>query len=102
MGELRVLPGSHRGGYAFAEPHESVVGAVAVPAEAGDVSLHFGDVMHGTPPPTGKHGPYRVSLLMSFAGKGARHHRGERHYNDVLLGGEGGQVASMRAMVERS
>lgn len=101
MGELRVLPGSHRGSYAFAEPHESVPGAVAVPAEPGDVSLHFGDVMHGTPPPTGKRGPYRVSLLLGFARKGARHHRGERHYNDVLLGGEGGQVASMRAAAER-
>ncbi len=101
MGELCVLPGSHRGSYAFAEPFELVPGAVAVPAEPGDVSLHFGDVMHGTPPPTGKHGPYRVSLLLSFARKGAHHHRGERHYNDVLLGGEGGQVASMRTAAER-
>jgi len=100
MGELRVLPGSHRASYAFAEPHESVTGTVAVPAGPGDVSLHFGDIMHGTPPPTGSHGPYRVSLLLSFAAKGAHHHRGERHYNDVLLGGEGGQVASMREMAK--
>ncbi|MAE95641.1 MAG: hypothetical protein CL910_13365 [Deltaproteobacteria bacterium] len=96
MGELRVLPGSHRASYAFAAPHESVAGSVAVAAEPGDVSLHFGDVMHGTPPPTAKEGPYRVSLLMGFAKKGAHHHRGERHYNDVLLGREDGQVASMR------
>jgi len=100
MGELRVLPGSHRGSYAFAEPHESVPGAVAVPAEAGDVSLHFGDVMHGTPPPTGETGPYRVSLLLGFPRKDARHHRGESHYNDVLLGSEDGQVASMRSAAE--
>jgi ectoine hydroxylase-related dioxygenase (phytanoyl-CoA dioxygenase family) len=96
MGELRVLPGSHRASYAFAAPHESVAGSVAVPAEPGDVSLHFGDVMHGTPPPTGEQGPYRVSLLLSFAAKGAYHHRGERHYNDVLLGRDDGQVASLR------
>ena len=101
MGPLEVLPGSHRGAYAFAEPHERVPGAVAVPAEAGDVSLHFGDVMHGTPPPTGEQGPYRVSLLLSFAGKGSYHHRGKRHYNDVLLGQEDGQIASLRAAAER-
>ena len=101
MGELRVLPGSHRGTYAFAEPHESVAGAVAVPAEPGDVSIHFGDVMHGTPPPTGEQGPYRVSLLLAFRRKGAYHHRGARHYNDVLLGREDGQVASLRTAAEQ-
>jgi ectoine hydroxylase-related dioxygenase (phytanoyl-CoA dioxygenase family) len=101
MGELRVLPGSHRAAYAFAEAHESVPGEVAVPAEAGDVSLHWGDVMHGTPPPTGTQGPYRVSLLLSFAKKGARNHRGDGHYNDVLLGREDGQIDSLHAIARR-
>jgi len=99
-GELRVLPGSHRGSYAFAEPHEDVPGAVAVAAEAGDVSLHCGDVMHGTPPPTAERGPYRVSLLLGFIKKGARHHRGERHYNDVLLENPDGKVSALRRVAQ--
>ena len=101
MGELRVLPGSHRSSYAFKEPYESVPGAIGVPAEAGDVSLHFGDLMHGTPPPTGEHGPYRISLLLGFPKHGAYNHRGERHYNDVLLGSTDGQIDSMSKVADR-
>jgi hypothetical protein len=58
----------------------------------------LGDVMHGTPPPTGEQGPYRVSLLLAFAAKGAYHQRGEHHYNDILLGRDDGQVAWLRNM----
>ena len=101
MGELRVLPGSERAACVFAEAHESVPGEASVPAEAGDVSLHYGDVMHGTPPLTSEHGPDRISLLLGFFRKGAWNHRGEGHYNDVLLGREGGQVEGLRAIAGR-
>jgi len=95
-GELRVLPGSHRGSYVFAEAEEDVPYGVAAPVGPGDVSLHFGDVMHGTPPPTGRQGPYRVSSLLHFRKPGMRHYVGEAKVYETLRGGGDGQVESMR------
>lgn len=92
-GELRFLPGSWRCTHGFAEATDPAAPeGVAVAAEAGDVTLHYGDGMHAAPPPTGARGPYRSSVLIGFARPGARHHRGEDHYNDVLLQRDDGQV----------
>jgi hypothetical protein len=54
--------------------------------------LHYSDVMHASLPPTSAEGPHRVSALVAFVPPDAGHHRGARHYNDVLLGRPGGQV----------
>ena len=43
-------------------------------------------------PPTSAEGPHRISVLLGFSPEGAGHHRGERHYNDVLLSREDGLV----------
>ena len=89
-GELRFLPGSHR----FACPTPGADAGISVSALAGDVSLHFGDVMHGAPPPLSENGPFRASVLMSFK-PDFENHRGDRHYNDVLLKDGDGHVSSV-------
>jgi hypothetical protein len=99
QGPLQFLPGSHRFAYGFADAGEAdMPGSVTVPATAGDVTIHVGDVMHAAPPPTAQRGPFRQSVLLSYHPR-FTHHRGERHYNDVLLGAEDGQVSHLRALV---
>ena len=74
-------------------------GSVTAPARAGDITLHIRDVMHAAPPPDSETGPFRQSVLLAFH-PDFTHHRGERHYNDVLLGAEDGQVPHLRTLVE--
>jgi hypothetical protein len=98
-GALRFLPGSWRSSYHFGEgTGDGAAQGVAPAAQPGDLTLHYGDVWHVAPPPTSSTGPFRTCALVSFARPDAYNHRGERHYNDVLLGREGGQVASLREM----
>ena len=69
-GELRMLPGSHEASCGFAEASDAnAPRGVSLAADPGDVSLHYGDIMHAAPPPTGA-GPYRQCLLS--AGPGPR------------------------------
>jgi hypothetical protein len=101
-GEIRFLPGSWKTTLPFAEagdPHAPE--GVAPPARPGDVTFHYGDGMHVAPPPTSKAGPFRCCVLMGFGRVGGRHHRGGRHYNDVLLGSEDGQIEHMRKVAAR-
>jgi hypothetical protein len=57
--------------------------------------------MHASMPPTSDEGPHRVSILLGFARPDAGNHRGERHYNDVLLGREDGQVEHLVDHVQK-
>lgn len=92
-GELRVLPGSHRGGHPFVDGRDAKAPAgVPLRVSAGDVSLHYSDLMHASMAPTSAQGPHRISALLAFVPPEAGHHRGERHYNDVLLEGTDGHV----------
>ncbi len=100
QGPLRFLPGSHKATYGFAEAMPAA--AVSVPARAGDISLHYSDVMHSAPAPTADQEPYRVSVLLSFQRKDFQHHRGDRHYNDVLLDQDDGQVEHLQKVIDRS
>lgn len=101
-GELRFLPGSHRFSHPFIDGRDDAAPrGVSVPVTAGDMTIHIGDVMHVSMPPTSDAGPHRISVLMGFASPTARHHRGERHYNDVLLGADDGQVAHLADLVTR-
>lgn len=97
LGSLLFLPGSHRACVGFFDPSE--VGApegIAVAAKAGDITLHYSDVMHAAPAPSADSGPYRESVLMNFA-PDYEQHRGGRHYNDVLLqNSDDGQVERKR------
>ncbi len=101
-GELRMLPGSWKGSYGFVEATDAAgPEGVALAAEAGDVSLHYGDVMHAAPPPEGP-GPYRASVLLNFRPPDFLHHRGEANYNDVLLQRSDGQVEHLRKAASRT
>jgi len=102
-GELRMLPGSHESSYGFIDPSDPAAPrGVSLAADPGDVSLHYGDIMHAAPPPTGKRGPYRECLLTGFARPGAYNHRGDKSYNDVLLSRDDGQVEHLTKVAERS
>ena len=69
-GELRMLPGSHVGSLGFFEATDPrAPRGVGLAADPGDVSLHYGDIMHAAPPPTGN-GPFRKCVLLSFARAG--------------------------------
>jgi ectoine hydroxylase-related dioxygenase (phytanoyl-CoA dioxygenase family) len=100
-GELKMLPGSHEASYGFADASDpDAPQGVSLAADTGDVSLHYGDIMHAAPPPTGD-GLFRECLLTGFARPGAYNHRGDKSYNDVLLSREDGQVEHLKKVAER-
>ena len=102
-GALRFLPGSWVASYGFADAGDkSAPEGVPVPAEPGDVTIHYGDGMHAAPPPTGAEGPFRSSVLVAFHQPGYEHHRGDDHYNDVLLQNADGQVDNLKTVVGRT
>ena len=101
-GAISFLPGSWNSSCGFFEANDARAPKGVTPAaEPGDVTLHYGDGMHVAPPPTSETGPFRICVLNGFRVEGAYHHRGERHYNDVLLGREDGQVEHMSAVADR-
>jgi hypothetical protein len=65
------------------------------------VTFHYGDGLHVAPPPTSTDGPFRTCALVGFQRVGAHHHLGGRHYNDILLGSEDGQVEHMTKVASR-
>jgi hypothetical protein len=103
-GALRFLPGSWQRTVGFMEATDPRAPAGAwFDARPGDVSVHYGDVMHAAPPPTrGDLDGYRISAVTGFARPGARHHRGDRSYNDVLHQREDGQIEHLAAVAGRA
>ena len=50
-------------------------------AQPGDVSIHYGDVMHAAPPPTRADlDTYRISAVTGFAHPASRNHRGANEF----------------------
>lgn len=92
-GALRFLPGSWNRACAFAEASDPrAPQGISFAAEPGDVSVHFGDVMHAAPPPERDDlGVYRISAITGFAPPDSRIHRGQS-YNEVLHRSEDGQI----------
>ena len=104
-GELRFLPGSHRGSFPFVDGKATEApDGVGLPIGPGDVTLHYSDLMHASLPPTSIAGPHRISVLMGFAPTGPSHHLGDRHYNDALLANQDGQIEHLgqRLLAERA
>ncbi len=92
-GELRMLPGSWQESYPFIDgTDERAPRGVSLPVTAGDLTMHYSDIMHASMPPTSAEGPHRISVLLGFARPDAYNHLGEESYNDVLLGDEEGQI----------
>ncbi len=103
MGELKMLPGSWTGTIGYMDPNdpEAPRGAQFL-ARPGDVSLHYGDVMHAAPPPTGVDlEQYRMSAVTGYSRPEARNHRGGTSYNDVLHGREDGQIEDLSTVADR-
>jgi hypothetical protein len=95
-GQLLVLAGSHR--YAkhwYAWGEEADLPVVALETEPGDLTLHYGDTMHSTPPPT-TGGAGRRALYFKFAEpKTFEWVPAGCHYNDALFRADPeGRVAS--------
>ena len=85
-GQLLVLAGSHRyTKHWYAWGGETDLPVVALETEPGDLTVHYGDAMHTTPPPTAD-GAGRRALYFKFA----EPHTFEWvpagcHYNDALF-----------------
>ena len=85
-GQLLVLAGSHRyTKHWYSWGNEAGLPAVALETEPGDLTVHYGDTMHTTPPPTaddaGRRALYvKFSEPHTFAWVPAG-----CHYNDVLF-----------------
>lgn len=101
-GELRMLAGSHESSYGFIDPKDpSAPKGVSLAADPGDVSIHYGDIMHAAPSPTAQEGPFRQCLLVGYARPEAYNHRGDSSYNDVLLSRDDGQVEHLADIAVR-
>lgn len=105
-GELVTLPGSWRTTHPYIDANDSKAPRGAhFRARPGDVSLHYGDVMHAAPPPTRLDlapGAYRISAVTGFAPPGARNHRGASSYNDVLHQRDDGQIEHLSKVADRA
>lgn len=103
-GELRFLPGSWDRTCPFAEATDArAPRGVAFRAEPGDVSIHYGDVMHAAPPPARADlSQYRVSAVVGFTRPDARVHIGGTSYNQVLHQREDGQIEHLAKVAERA
>jgi hypothetical protein len=101
-GDLRFLPGSWQASVAFADGDDSSAArGISLNANPGDVSLHYGDVVHAAPPPESTTGPFRASVLLGWGQPGGEHHRGEVHYNDALFQ-DGNTVPNLREKADKA
>jgi len=95
-GQLHFLAGSHHHAAQQGLPTDlDPAPTVAVDAEPGDVTVHYGHVLHAAPPPTsptaGRKAMYLgYHLPAAFAAVGPG-----QAYNDVLVNRDGGRVRSV-------
>jgi hypothetical protein len=103
-GELRFLPGSWDRSCGFMEASDArAPRGASFAAQPGDVSIHYGDVMHAAPPPTRSDlAGYRISATVGFTRPGARHHAGASSYNAVLHQREDGQIEHLAKVASRA
>jgi hypothetical protein len=95
-GQLLLMAGSHRyNKHAVDWGAEGELPVVALETEPGDLTLHFGDTMHSTPPPTSPDAGRRVLYYKFAEPKTFAWIPAHRHYNDVLFSVDAqGQVAA--------
>jgi hypothetical protein len=89
-GQLHMLAGSHSCSSHQLDPgDETRLPAVAIDTEPGDVTVHYGHLLHAAPPPTGA-GPGRRALYASFVRPETLEYIGPGHgYNDLLFERDG-------------
>jgi len=97
-GQLLLLAGSHRFAKHWYEwGAEGGLPVVALETEPGDLTIHFGDAMHTTPPPTAD-GAGRRALYFKFAEqKTFDWIPAGCHYNDALFRADASGAAASRA-----
>jgi ectoine hydroxylase-related dioxygenase (phytanoyl-CoA dioxygenase family) len=95
-GQLWVLAGSHRySKHPLAWGDEDDQPVVRFETEPGDVTIHYGDIFHTTPAPTGAQAGRRVLYYKFAEPKTFDAIPAGAHYNDVLFkAGAGGRVAT--------
>lgn len=95
-GQLWVLAGSHRyTNHPMAWGDEDGKPVVRLETEPGDVTVHYGDIFHTTPPPTGPAAGRRVLYLKFAEPKTFEIIPPGAHYNDLLFkAGAGDRVAT--------
>lgn len=95
-GQLWVLAGSHRyTNHPMAWGEEEGHPVVRFVTEPGDVTIHYGDIFHTTPPPTGPNAGRRVLYYKFAEPKTFEAIPAGAHYNDLLFKpGAGGRVAT--------
>ncbi len=85
-GQLLVLAGSHRYTLHWYEwGEEDGLPVVALETEPGDLTLHFGDAMHTTPPPTSDRAGRRALYYKFAEPKTFAWIPAGCHYNDALF-----------------
>lgn len=101
-GELRVLPGSWGKACRPIDANDpDAPTGVGLSASPGSCTLHYGDLMHAAPPPTGT-SVLRTSLLLPFLSPAALELMGPgQSYNDLLGTRTGGQVEHLRDLIEK-
>lgn len=89
-GQLHFLAGSHRGSSHPLRPEdEATQPTIAIDAEPGDVTVHFGHVLHAAPAPTGG-GAGRRSVYVTYSRPETLEFVGAGNgYNDVLFAHDG-------------
>jgi hypothetical protein len=101
-GDLVYLPGSWKTSSGYMDPIVLPMRAVRVTAEPGDVTIHYGDVMHAAPPPASNDlAEYRVSAVIDYSRPGVLNHRGLKSYNEQLHRGDRGHVEHLAAVTRR-
>jgi hypothetical protein len=95
-GQLLVLAGSHRfAKHWLARGQEAGLPVVALDTEPGDLTLHYGDTMHTTPPPLAPDAGRRVLYYKFAEPKTFEWIPAGCHYNDVLFRPDStGRIAS--------
>lgn len=95
-GQLLVLAGSHRYVKHWIQwGEEAELPAVALDTEPGDLTLHYGDAMHTTPPPTAPDAGRRALYYKFAEPKTFEWIPSGAHYNDALFrADEAGRVGT--------
>ncbi|MBW2274313.1 MAG: phytanoyl-CoA dioxygenase family protein, partial [Deltaproteobacteria bacterium] len=101
-GQVRVLAGSHRySNHPLSWDDEAGKPVVALETEPGDVTVHFGDVFHTTPPPTSPDAGRRVLYFKFAPPQTFQTIPPGGHYNDILFKPDAaGRVATRAATWE--
>jgi hypothetical protein len=97
-GQLLVLAGSHRyTKHWIAWGEEGSLPVVALETEPGDLTLHYGDTMHTTPPPTAPDAGRRALYYKFAEPKTFDWVPANCHYNDALFRADAQGRAANRA-----